>query len=488
MVDERSGTHNEVEGGVHGPVAQAGVVFGGITVGVGAGRPVLVPRQLPAVSRRFVGRATEQARLTTALDDAVGTGDAVPVLLLTGLGGMGKTTLAVRWARHNLDRFPDGQLYANLRGFDVSKSPVPSTVVLRGFLTALGVGADAIPVGEDARSALFRSLVSDKRLLVVLDNAHDADQVAPLLPGGPGCVALVTSRNTLSGLIVGHGAHRLRLDVLSRSDSRDLLGAWIGEHRMAAEREAAEELVDHCAGLPLALSIVGARARSYPDFSLAAVADGLRHAAARLASLDDDTRSSLPVALSWSYEALTPKQAELFRLLGVAPTPDIGVATIASLVGAGPDRVGPLLAALERTSLVHRHRPDRYRMHDLVHLYAAQLPWPDRQASHSAWARMVGFQVRTACAAERVLAPHRAPAELDLPTEGGPTPVFTDSDEALAWFDSEHAALLATQRVSAQRADHRAVWLIGWALTNFHWRRGHLHDQLATLAAGSAAA
>ncbi|CAL9504499.1 Regulatory protein AfsR [Actinosynnema sp. ALI-1.44] len=255
---------------------------------------------------------------------------------------------------------------------------------------------------------------------MLLDDARDADQVAPLLPGGRTCVTLVTSRNTLSGLVVGHGAHRVPLGVLTAADSRALLGTWIGERRLDAEPAAARELVAHCAGLPLALSIVAARAHTYPDFPLAEVAAGLRHAAVRLNSLDDDdTRSSLPVALSWSYEALTGPQAEAFRLLGVAPTPEIGLAAAASLVGTSRDRVRSLLAALERTSLVQRCRPDRFRMHDLVHLYAAQAPWPDDR--------------------------------------------------------------------SVERGEHRAAWLIGWALTNYHWRRGHLHDQLDTLGAALAA-
>ncbi|MGH3994541.1 MAG: BTAD domain-containing putative transcriptional regulator, partial [Pseudonocardiaceae bacterium] len=256
--------------------------------------PQLVPRQMPLPPRLFTGRTDELARLGKDLDDST-----MVISAICGTGGIGKTWLALQWAHQHHDRFPDGQLYVNLRGFDPSGRPMPPATAIRTFLTALGVESTAIPTDPEAQPGLYRSLVAGKRMLIVLDNAVDTAQVAPLLPGSPGCTVLVTSRRQLTGLAASHGARLLTLDVLSEPESRDLLALHLGGDRLADEPDAVAELLDYCAGLPLALSIVAARAANRPDFPLAALADELRDHTRRLDALDaGEADASLRAVLS----------------------------------------------------------------------------------------------------------------------------------------------------------------------------------------------
>ncbi|HET9140334.1 AfsR/SARP family transcriptional regulator, partial [Actinophytocola sp.] len=248
----------------------------------GPGRvvPVAVPRQLPARPRQFVGRGRE----LTWLHSVSGGGPAIAVI--GGAGGIGKTWLALCWAYQALHRFPDGQLHVNLRGFDPSGEPLSPASALRGFLEALGVAPGAIPSDVDARAALYRSLVAGRRMLVLLDNARDAEQVVPLLPGGDTCTVLVTSRQRLTGLVVAHGARPVELEVLREREARELLAGQLGAARLAAEPGAATELLDFCAGLPLAISIVAARIAVQPELSLAVLAGELRGLHRQLDVLD----------------------------------------------------------------------------------------------------------------------------------------------------------------------------------------------------------
>src|SRR4051794_20421113 len=249
-----------------------------------AGRWSPLPRQLPAAPRGFTGRGGDLAALGQALEAA---GQATVVITaVAGMGGVGKTWLATQWARQNVDRFPDGQLFVDLRGFAPDARPVEPTRALRGFLDALGVPPTAVPADPDAQAALYRSLVADRRMLVILDNARDTAQVAPLLPGGPGCAVIVTSRDRMAGLVAAHGTTPVALDVLDDGDARALLSARLGEQRLAAEPEAVAELLARCSGLPLALAVVAARARLRPDTPLATLAVELRDANARLGALD----------------------------------------------------------------------------------------------------------------------------------------------------------------------------------------------------------
>ncbi|WP_223199037.1 tetratricopeptide repeat protein [Solihabitans fulvus] len=468
--------------------AAVGTDHGDTGDGGAAGR---VPRQLPAPPGVFVGRHHELAALDKALDTSAGHGGTVVVSAIGGGGGVGKTWLALRWAHHNLDRFPDGQLFVDLRGFAPDGEPSAPGQAVRGFLDALGVPASSVPADLDARAGMYRSLVAGKRMLVVLDNARDTAQVVPLLPGSPTCTVLVTSRDRLTGLAVAHGALPVPLDVLTDADAHDLVARRIGHDRLAAEPEAAAALLRHCAGLPLALAVVAARAALYPDIALAVLAGELRDTATRLGALDaGDPAASVRTVLSWSHAALEPEQAQVLALLGGAPGPDICLAAAASLTGRSESEVGAALRALERVSVIERHTRGRYRMHDLVKVFAADQARRDlpEDTVDDALRRLVGFYLHTADAADRLLAPHRQSATPD-PLEPGCVPLpLTDAAAALAWFDAEHQCLLPAVQTAASRGWHQAVSNLAWSLGTFHARRGHRHDQLAISQIGLASA
>ncbi|MGP3922189.1 BTAD domain-containing putative transcriptional regulator [Streptomyces sp. 8N616] len=239
---------------------------------------VPVPRQLPAPSGVFTGRTRELAALSAALEGEAGSAGSVPISAIGGMEGIGKTCLALHWAHHHQGLFPDGQLYVNLHGFDPSREPVPPAVAVRGFLDALGVESAAVPAEPAAQAALYRSLVADKRMLMVLDNARDSAQTIPLLPGSPGCMVLITSRHQLAGLVTTHGAKLLTLDTLSEIEARQLLTRHLGEHRLRAEPDAVTAILKRCAGVPLALSIAAARAAIQPGLPLAHLAEELPEA------------------------------------------------------------------------------------------------------------------------------------------------------------------------------------------------------------------
>src|SRR5439155_14511702 len=243
----------------------------------------------------------------------------------------------------------------NLRGFDPS-SPMTADAAVRAFLDALGVPAARIPVGQQAQVGLYRSLLAGKRLLVVLDNARDAEQVRPLLPGSPGCLAIVTSRNQLAGLVAGAGAHPLTLDLLTPKEARDLLNERLTAARLASDPEAADAAIACCAGLPLALTIFAARAAMYPDFPLAALAAELRDAAGALHALDaGDAATDVRAVFSWSYRTLSTGAARLFRLLGLHPGPDVSAAAATSLAGVPAPQARALLGELTRAHLLTEH-------------------------------------------------------------------------------------------------------------------------------------
>jgi len=331
--------------------------------------PAVVPRELPAAIGQFTGRARELRALTGMLDGPAGT---VVISAIAGAAGIGKTALAVQWAHQVADRFPDGQLYVNLRGFHPSGKPVPAAAAVRGFLEALGVQAERIPADLDAQARLYRSLLSGRRMFVLLDNARDEEQVRPLLPGGPGCLVLVTSRCQLSGLVAAEGAHALTLGLLSEAEARDLLTRRLGAARLGAEPRAATELVGLCAGLPLALAIAAARA-ARPGARLDALSEELKDVQTRLDALDTgDPSVSVRAVFSWSVDNLPARQTRMFRLLGLHPGPDIAIPAAASLAGTPPAQARGDLRELARAHLISEHVPGRYAMHDLLRAYAAE--------------------------------------------------------------------------------------------------------------------
>ncbi|WP_063784338.1 AfsR/SARP family transcriptional regulator [Streptomyces sp. SBT349] len=446
-----------------------------------------VPRQLPAAPALFTGRKRELDELAEALGGTRGEDGgrrAMAVAAIGGAGGIGKTWLALRWAHDHVDRFPDGQLYVDLRGFHPSDEPTRPAAAVRGFLSALGVEPASVPSEPDARTGLFRSLTAERRLLVVLDNARDTEQVVPLLPGSPGCAVLVTSRHRLVGLAGAHGARLIGLDVLPHHEARTLLDRHLGEDRVAAEPGTAAELLERCAGLPLAISLVGAHAAGRPGTPLAALAEPLREAGTRpgapgapgaadageaAGTLDALDGGALDAGLrrvfTASCRALDEEAARAFRLLGLAPGPDIGLPAAAALLGLEPAGArGPLLRLLA-AHLIAEHAPGRFRMHDLTRQYAAErarrMPGGERDA---ALRRVVDFLLHTAYRADHLMDAYPLPFERGEP-EPGCVPLELDGPEAArGWFAAEYEGLLAAQRAAHRRGWHARAWRLAWAL------------------------
>ena len=429
----------------------------------------VIPRQLSAPSRLFTGRAAELSRLTAALDEHERSPGQAAIWAISGAGSVGKTSLVLHWSHRNLDRFPDGQLWVNLRGFDPSGVPMSSELAVRGFLAALGADPAASAVGLEGHVGLYRSLVAGKRMLVVLDNARDSDQVIPLLPGSPGCMVLVTSRRQLAGLVIGHGARLLHLDVLPEGDARDLLARHIGAGRMDAEPDAVAELLSCCAGLPLAISSVAARAVAHPGFPLAALAADLRDAATRLDALETgDQNASVRAVLSWSYQVLDPETATVFGLMGLAPGPDISLSAAASLTMLPTARLRLVLRDLESSSLVQQHVPGRYRMHALLRLAAADQVSRDQPAGArtAALRRVTDFYLHTAVAGLRWLSAGGPPIDLGEPAVGCVPPPLADQAAAVEWFDAEYACLLAARDLAVAEGWHSRAWQLARAMSS----------------------
>lgn len=367
--------------------------------------PSVTPRQLPAPPSPFIGRDDELNHLHSALDipDAAAT---VVISALGGAGGIGKTWLALHWAHRHTDRFPDGQLFVDLRGFSPTGDTVEPAVAVRGFLDALGVDPGRIPTDLDGQAALYRSLVAGKRMLIVLDNAATSDQVVPLLPGTPTCTVLVTSRRKLASLIDRHGARHVTLDVLDRNDARALLTARLPADRVAAEPDAVGELVTLCGAYPLALAITARASATRPAIPLTEIAAELR--ALGLEALDNDTdpAAGLPTVLSWSLRHLTEQQRIVFALLGIAPGTDTTPPATAALTGLPDSTARRALAALEEASLLERRPGSRYAMHDLVRAYATTTATalPD-DVRETALVRTIDFHLHTAHAAAYLLNP-----------------------------------------------------------------------------------
>lgn len=435
-----------------------------------ARRAAAVPRQLPAPPAWFAGRSSELAALSEVL--AV-RDNAMPVATIWGNGGIGKTALALRWAHQHVDEFPDGQLHVNLRGFDPLSEPVPTSVAVRAFLDALGVAASSVPTDLDGQAALYRSLLADRRMLVVLDNAADSAQVAPLLPGSPGCAVIVTSRDRLAGLVANQGARPLAVGLLDDSAASVLLGSRVGAARLAADPGAVSELLAVCAGFPLALSLVAGRAQTRPGFPLSALASELRDAGSRLGVLDeDDPGAGITAVLSCSHRALTAEQAQVFALLGLHPGPDISLGAAAALSGLPVALVSRVLRALERLSLLHQDVPGRWRMHDLVRLFAVE------QVSDSSEAlrRLMAFYVHSSRLADESYGVVAQGVQfVALPADCQPD----SPSDASVWFDTELACLLAVQRLAVELGQYDVVWQLAWNSVTYCYRRGLHFDNLA---------
>ncbi|MGP7999651.1 MAG: BTAD domain-containing putative transcriptional regulator [Streptosporangiaceae bacterium] len=447
-----------------------------------APRDHVVPRQLPAATRHFAGRAESLKALSGLAAETAGASPATVIAVIDGTAGIGKTTLALHFAHQVTGQFPDGQLYVNLRGFDPAARPMPAEEAVRLLLDGLGVPAARIPTGLDAQGGLYRSVLAGRRMLVLLDNARDVDQVRPLLPASPGCLVIVTSRVQLTSLVAAEGAFPLTLDVLPGGDAHELLARRLGASRVADEPGAADELIQLCAGLPLALSIAAARSASQPSLSLAALTAELRDAGGRLDALDaGHAATNVRAVLSWSYQQLNASAGRLFRLLGLHPGPDVSVAAAASLAGQPLPQVRRELAELTRARLLAEPAPGRFSSHDLLRAYAAELArsWDTEAERQAATGRLLDHYLHTAAAAAQLLDPTRSPVTLAPADPGAAPEPIGDIARALAWFHAERRVLMAAIDRASEAGFDTQAWQLPWALSIFLETRGRWHDWVA---------
>jgi len=411
---------------------------------------LLPPRQLPPAARHFSGRSAELVALRRITDEPAGAGWPA-IIAVTGAAGVGKTALTLRWAHEVAFRFPDGQLHADLRGYDPG-SPVPPAEVLARFLRSLGVPGAEIPAGQTERAARFRSLLTGQRVLVVLDNARSAEHVRQLLPATPGCAVVVTSRDSLAGLVVRDGAQRLDLDLLPLTDAVHLLRSLIGG-RVDADPAAAQTLAVECARLPLALCAAAELAAACPAAPLAELVRQLGDRHQRLDLLDGggDPRTALRAVFSWSYQHLDGDSARALRLLGLHPGIDIEPYAGAALMGTTVAQARRLLTALARAHLIRPVGPARYAMHDLLRVYAAELAVGCDSDRQEALRRLLDHYVHIASAAMEIASQAGLSRMSGEPAPAGPMPPVTDPWAARAWLDEQRATLA---RIAAFAATH----------------------------------
>jgi DNA-binding SARP family transcriptional activator len=458
-----------------------------------------VPAQLPSAAAGFTGRAEALAKLDALLTPRL---PSAPVVVIAGTAGVGKTALAVHWAHQHRDSFPDGQLYVNLGGY-APGSPMSAQRALAGFLRALGVPAERIPLEADEAAALYRSLLADRRVLVVLDNAHAPDQVRPLLPGGAGCLTVVTSRDELAGLAALDGARLLAVGVLRTDEALSLLTALLGAARIDAEPVAAAEVATLCACLPLALRIAAAHLTRHPRQPVAGLAAELREGN-RLAvlSVAGDDQAAVRAAIDLSYATLQPSAQRIFLLAGLVPGSDLSTRAAAAAAAESIAGTRELLADLARAHLVEEHAPGRFAMHDLLRLYASERAHDEMTAAErdAAAARLCDFYLCATDAAARLLYPnmqrlplperpaadHASPA---IPDRGGEEDlVFGLDADALGWLEAERPNLVATVTWAAVHGHLAVAWLIADAMRGYFWMRRYAADWLAVAEAGLAAA
>ncbi|CAM3322622.1 SARP family transcriptional regulator [Kibdelosporangium persicum] len=434
-----------------------------------------IPAQLPADVTGFAGREAQ----IEALDALVPEGSqasAVVIVTIEGIAGVGKTALAVHWAHRVRDRYPDGQLYVDLRGY-ASGAPVRPLDALSRFLHALGVPAEQVPIDVEEGMGLYRTLLANRRVLIVLDNAGGVDQVRPLLPGSAGCLVLVTSRGRLGGLSAREGAYRLALDGLHPDEARALLERSIGVDRVREEAGSVADLLEACAYLPLALRIAGANINSGPHTEIAAYTADLRRQG-RLAGLtvEGDEQGAVQAAFDLSYAQLEPDSRNLFRLLGLIPGSDFSVDAAIALTGSTPAKVRRGLGHLVSANLVHPESGDRYGLHDLLAEYAGLRAREDDVAG--ALDRLLDFYLHTAHAATSLLFPDTSRLPVPKMAEGAHVVVLADETEAISWLDAERPNLIAAVNWAAANGPRRYAWQITDVLRGYFISRGHGVDGL----------
>ncbi|GAA3770971.1 tetratricopeptide repeat protein [Plantactinospora mayteni] len=449
------------------------------------------PRQLPGDVRGFVNRLDELSVLDRVLLHEQGKAADLTLVVIAGTAGVGKASLALRWAHSVRHRFPDGQLYVNLRGYDPG-APVTPAQGLDRFLRALGVPATAIPPDPEDRAALYRSRLADRRVLVVLDNAATVGQVRPLLPGTDGCLVLVTSRSRLSGLVARDGGRRLTLRVLPEEDAVALLHNVTASYRRDDDPDDLGELARLCARLPLALRIAAERAASRPFMPLRELIRDLRDESAlwdALTAEDDEEADAVRTVFAWSYRSLPDGAARLFRLLGLHPGPDFSTEAAGALCDAPGHQVRQLLDVLVGAHLLEQHAPGRYQLHDLLRAYALDQvrQHESEETSQASLRRVLDWYLHTADAALAKVLPFS-------PTTPTATPdditalSFASSTEAAAWFEAECDNLVASTRSAATADLHRITWQLAAVLRNVFMHQNAFDSWLTTGRLGLAAA
>lgn len=461
--DSNDGTYSELSGSA-GDVIQARDVRGGVHFhrGVRVDPARGIPRQLPNDVWGFVNRTAELARLDGVFSGPKRDPHVVTVSVITGTAGVGKTSLAIHWAHRIKHRFPDGQFYINLCGYDPGR-PVTSDYALSHFLQNLDVPARAIPIDLDAKASMYRSCVAGKRILVVLDNAATVAQVRPLLPGSSSCLVLVTSRNSLPGLSVRDGARLLTIHTLSADDSIRLLNVVTDDYRTQDRPEDLAEMARLCARLPLALRIAGERAARRPQMPLSDLIQDLRDESGlwdALSTDNDENAEAVRTVFAWSYRGLTGETARLFRLLGVHPGPEFSAAAAAAVAGQPAGRVRHLLDELIGAHLVDQISADRYQVHDLLRAYA--IGQVEQDESHVACHRILTWYLHTAAAARVTARPGEFafPVELDPVADAVTPATFSSNQEAMYWYETEKVNLMAAVQAAVKAGFHSIAWKI----------------------------
>ena len=492
--DGNSVTNSDLSGNA-GDVVQARDIAGGIHFH-GPGRNAApVPAQLPADIRGFVNRTADLQRLDTVLGQDLEHSGPASVCVIAGTAGVGKTSLAVRWAHRNRNRFPDGQLYVNLRGYDPGE-PVTATQALERFLTAFGVPAAAVPAEVEDRSALFRSLLASRRVLIVLDNAATVGQVRAVLPGAGRCLVLVTSRSRLSGLITRDGAHRITLEVFDEPEAVELLKVTVADYRSGDDDTEIVELARLCARLPLALRIAAERAAARPRMPMGELIDNLRDESNlwdALSAEDDDEADAVRTVFAWSYRALPTEAATMFRLLGLHPGPDFSLGAAAVLADVPVSEARRRLDVLVGAHLLGQIGFDRYQFHDLLRAYAGdQVRHQDTDKQRiDALRRLLWWYLHTAAACVESLAladPSVRPVPL-VQSAGEIQPQsFADSAAASDWFTAERNNLVSAVSAAVGAGFDDLAWQIPAVLRNIYSALDLFDDWFATTRVGLDAA
>lgn len=462
---------NSVSGETISVAVQAGLIAGGVHLHDHPA-PRHVPRNLPPTTPRFTGRVRESEELTRLARTEQGS----RLCVVDGAPGIGKTSFAVHWGEAAHELFPHGQVYLDLRGFDPRRPPMTPESAVRVLLDALHVPPSTMPADPDGRLALFRSLVSDRRLLFVFDNARESEQVRPLLPRSPGSFTVVTARHRLDGLHLHHGADRVTLAPLTDAEATLLVERHLGR-RAEVERQAVRQVVAACAGHPLALSIVAARSAVDTDDSLAAIVRELADRNAALDALTMTDAADFRAVFALSYHHLPESPATAFRTLAVNPGTSVSAPAVAAMTGTGPDDARRALAELDRRHLVSRISAGRYASHNLTLAFAreqARADPPERRSS--ALRALLNHHLHAANRADRLVNGHRRPVDLEPCARPDLLPDLADRATAMTWFDAEYDDLLAAARTAAAEGIHPYTWQLPWVLSNYAYLTARWQD------------